>query len=205
MVASMKNPYDGGFKTLAEVYPELLLRMLGILNSGTKPRLIDIVRELQLDPVIIDHGYRIGEGEDSRIAHFEAFSKWHARKIGTLSLYNFLLKYKNKVPVDSYAVFMAEKYAPKRFPKRLIYRDRDGQTIATPYKIIKLWEIDSAIAFEPECRPLLEWVPLLKGGAAEMERAGRIIEELSERPAEAPYSPLLMARNLAIYASLRLR
>ena len=51
----MKNPHDGDFKDLAEDHPELLLRLLGILQPGTKTQIKDILRELRIEPVLIDH------------------------------------------------------------------------------------------------------------------------------------------------------
>ena len=53
----MKNPYDGGFKILAEDHPELLLRLLGIVAPGEKPHITSVLRELQLDALQIDHAF----------------------------------------------------------------------------------------------------------------------------------------------------
>ena len=83
---------------------------------------------------------------------------------------------------------MAEKYAPKNMPDRLAYEDEDGLRVETPYRVIRLWEIDPAAAFEPGGEPLLPWVPLLKGGAAEFERAAQAIEQLVECP-KPPHEP----------------
>lgn len=82
----MKNPYDGGFKTLAEDHPELLLRLLGILAPGKKTQVTNVLRELSLDPVQIDHAYLL---DDSTIVHFEAITSWDARRIGRLALYHY--------------------------------------------------------------------------------------------------------------------
>lgn len=81
----MKNPRDGRFKSLAEGPPELLLRLLGLWEPGMDTQPIDLPRELQLDAVQIDHAYRIGD----EILHFEAISRWDARRVGTLALYRF--------------------------------------------------------------------------------------------------------------------
>jgi hypothetical protein len=199
----VKAPYDGRFKILAEEYPDLLLRLLGIMGPGTKSQPIDIVRELQLDPVQVDHVYRIGDGESARLVHFEAISSWQTQRIPTLALYCFLLKRKFKLPVSSYIVLMAEKYAPKTMPERVVYEEEDGLRIEVPYKVIRLWEIDSSIAFEKGCEPLLPWVPLLEGGTAEFEHAIAAIERLLDHPAEAPYPAAAMMSNLATLAVLR--
>jgi hypothetical protein len=47
----MAAPFDGRFKTLAEGYPDLLLRLLGILEHDAKSGCLDVLRELQIDPV----------------------------------------------------------------------------------------------------------------------------------------------------------
>ena len=199
----MKTPYDGRFKILAEEYPDLLLRLLGIVGPGMKTQPIDIVRELQLDPVQADHVYRIGPADSGRLVHFEAITSWRAQRVPVLALYRFLLMHKFKLPVSSYIVLMAEKYAPRTLPAKVVYEEPDGIRIEAPYQVIRLWEIDPSIAFERGAEPLLPWVPLLKGGAAEFEQASAAIEWLVDHPGGAPYPAEVMVSNLATLATLR--
>jgi hypothetical protein len=196
----MKTPFDGRFKILAEEYPDLLLRLFGIISSGTKTQLIDILRELHLDPVQVDHVYQIG---DERLVHFEAITSWRAERVPRLALYRFLLNQKFDLPVSSYLVLMAEKYAPRTLPERIVYEEPDGFRIEAPCQIIRLWELDPGVAFEPGCEPLLPWVPLLRGGAAEFQEAAAAIERLADHPAQAPYPLEVMVSNLATLATLR--
>ncbi len=51
----MRNPRDGRFKSLAEGPPELLLRLIGLWEPGMEAQAIDLLRELQIDAVQIDH------------------------------------------------------------------------------------------------------------------------------------------------------
>jgi hypothetical protein len=199
----MQAPFDGRFKILAEEYPDLLLRLLGILEPGTKCEVVHILRELQLDPVAVDHVYRIGDESDGRLVHFEAITHWSSQRTSRLALYRFLLKHKYRLPVASYVVLMAEKYAPKALPARVEYREPDGFLIAAPYQVIKLWEIDPGLAFQPGGQPLLPWVPLLKGGQAELDRLAAGMAELMEHPETAPYPVSVMVNNLATLAGLR--
>ena len=69
-----KTPFDGRFKILAEDYPELLLRLLGIVDAGTRREVVHVLRELQIDPMEVDHVYRIGDEVSGRLVHFEAIS-----------------------------------------------------------------------------------------------------------------------------------
>ena len=126
----MKTPHDGRFKILAEEHPGLLLRLLGIVEPGVRTEAIDILRELHLDPVQVDHVYRIG---DERIVHFEAITSWRADRVPRLALYRFLLREKYRLPIASYLVLMAEKYAPRTLPDRIVYADDDGLRIEAPY------------------------------------------------------------------------
>lgn len=98
---------------------------------------------------------------------------------------------------------MVEKLLPAVLPPKLIYEEPDGQMIATPYRVVKLWEVDPAVAFEPGHAGLLELAPLLKGGEAELDEACRRIEYFADHPAEAPHPPLRMATNIILNASLR--
>jgi hypothetical protein len=198
-----KAPYDGRFKILAEDYPELLLRLLGIVAPDTGRDVVHVLRELQLDPMQVDHVYRIGDEVSGRLVHFEAISRWQGSRTSRLALYRLLLKHKLKLPVTSYVVLMAEKYAPNTLPARIVYEERDGFRIEAPYEVIRLWEIDSAIAFEPGCEALLPWTPLLKGGIEEFERAAAEIERLAEHPENAPYEVSVMVNNIATLATLR--
>ncbi|MFN7936772.1 MAG: hypothetical protein U0R19_25860 [Bryobacteraceae bacterium] len=196
----MKTPYDGRFKLLAEEFPHLLLRLLGIVEPGCSPAPIDILRELHLEAVQVDHVYRIGE---DRMVHFEAITGWHASRVPRLALYRFLMKEKYGLPVSSYLVLMSEKYAPRTLPAKITYAEADGFRIEAPYHVVKLWEIDPAIAFEPGCEPLLPWVPLLKGGEAEFAEAALAIEKLAECRDQVPYPVEAMVSNLAGLAALR--
>jgi hypothetical protein len=198
-----KTPFDGRFKILAEDYPELLLRLLGIVDAGTRREVVHVLRELQIDPMEVDHVYRIGDEVSGRLVHFEAISRWQTSRTSRLALYQLLLKHKFKLPVASFVVLMAEKYAPKRTPARVVYEEDDGFRIEAPYRVIRLWEVDPAVAFEPGCEALLPWAPLLKGGLAEFERAAAEIERLTEHPERAPYPVPVMVNNIATLATLR--
>ncbi|MBS1826037.1 MAG: Rpn family recombination-promoting nuclease/putative transposase [Acidobacteria bacterium] len=196
----MPAPYDGRFKLLAEEFPGLLLRLLGIVEPGCSLETIDVLRELQLDPVQVDHVYKIG---NDRLVHFEAITSWRADRVPKLALYRFLLHQKFALPMDSYLVLMAERYAPRTLPERIVYEEHDGFRIETPYRVIRLWEIDPAIAFEPGCEALLPWVPALNSGTDDLVRATEAIQHLSEHPDQAPYAVDTMIGNLAVLASLR--
>ena len=191
-------PYDGRFKLLAEDHPELLLRLLGIVDRSTSSEVVHILRELQMDPMEVDHVYRIGEGTGGRLVHFEAITNWRRSQTSRLALYRLLLKQKFKLPVESFIVLMAEKYAPKRMPARVQYEEADGFRIEAPYRVIRLWEIDPAVAFEPGCEALLPWVPLLKGGLEEFELAAVAIGRLG-----APEEVRTMVHSIATLAGLR--
>ena len=195
----MKNPFDGGFKTLAEDHPELLLRLLGIVAPGKNSHVVTVVRELRLDAVQIDHAYFV---DNSSIAHFEAITRWDARRVGRLALYRFLLRQKYRIPVISHVVLLAQKHAPRYLPELLEFEDEDGLQIRTPYHAIRLWEIDPDLAFEPEGQALLPWVPLLRGGDLEFERAADAIEYLVDNP-NPHYDPQVLASDLATLAALR--
>lgn len=199
----MPAPFDGRFKILAEEYPDLLLRLLGILEPGVKPEFVDILRELHLDPVQVDHVYRIGDEVTGRLVHFEAITSWSAQRTSRLALYRFLLGQKYEIPTSSYVILMAEKYAPKNLPERVVYEEPDGFRIEAPYKVVRLWEIDPSLAFEPGFEPLLPWVPLLKTGEAELLKGIERIQWLAGHPDSAPYPVPVMVSNLAVLAGLR--
>lgn len=197
----MKTPYDGRFKILAEEHPELLLRLFGIVAPGAAAEPIDILRELHLDPVQVDHVYRIG---NERIVHLEAMTRWRADRVPRLALYRFLIQHRYRLPVASYLILMAEKHAPRKLEDPAVYQESDGFRIEAPYQVVRLWEIDAAIAFEPGCEALLPWAPLLRsGGQNLLERAVAAIERLAERQDRAPYPIPVMVSNLAGLAVLR--
>ena len=199
----MKNPFDGGFKDLAEDHPELLLRLLGILQPGTKTQITHIPRELQLDAVQIDHGYLIADECGTRIELLEAITSWNARKIGAMALYAFLLWQKYKVPVHCHVLFMAEKYAPKTMSDHLQFEADFGLTIEIPYQRHQLWQIDPAICFEKGSEPLLAWAPLFRGNAEVFEQAAIAIERLFYLGNIEEHKPVALISKLATLASLR--
>lgn len=148
----------------------------------------------------VDRVYRIG---DERIVHLEAMTRWRKDRIRRLALYRFLLHHRFQMPVSSYLVLMSERSAPADLPERIEYEGGDGVRIEVPYQVVRLWEIDARIAFEPGCEALLPWAPLLRGGPPELERAVAAIERLAERGEPAPYPIDVMVSNLAGLAGLR--
>ncbi len=199
----MKNPYDGGFKDLAGDHPELLLRLLGILQPGKKTQITHVPRELQLNAVQIDHGYMIEDEFGNRIELLEAITSWNAKKAGSIALYAFLLWQKYKIPVHCHVLFMAEKYAPAESSDRLVYETDFGLTIEMLYSCHRLWEIDPTICFEKGSEPLLAWAPLLKGGSGTIERAAAAIEQLFDLDDHEKFKPIALVSKLASLASLR--
>ncbi len=122
-------------------------------------------------------------------------------------MYRFLLRQKYKLPVRSYLVFMSEERARRRpIPGLVTYADDDGTTITSPYEAIRLWELDPELAFEPGCEALLQWVPLLRGGLAEVVRAQHAVAHLVAHPERVPpRCPRgeVLAISMASAASLR--
>ena len=130
----MKNPHDGDFKDLAEDHPELLLRLLGILQPGTKTQISHILRELRLEPLAIDHAYVVEGDAGKYVVHLEAVTKWNLKQTASMALYQFLLKRQEKLPVVSHVILMAEKYAPKVLPSRLLYVRKTAFGLRHPIK-----------------------------------------------------------------------
>lgn len=194
----VQTPFDGRFKILAEDHPELLLRLFGMVEPGIPPEPIDLLRELHLDAVQVDHVYKIG---NERMVHFEAVTRWKRSRVPRLALYRFLMQEKFQLPVSSYVVLMAEKHAPRNLPRRIVYSQADGFRIETPYHVVRLWELDASIAFEPGCEALLPWAPLLKGN--NLEPAVAAIERRARHPEAAPYPIEVMVSNLAGLSTLR--
>ena len=195
----MKNPFDGGFKNLAEDHPELLLRLFGILQPGAKTQIKDILRELRMDRVQVDHAYLVEDESGQRIVLFEAITSWNPEKVSTMALYLFLANRQYQLPVEAHVLFMAEKYAPKNMPEKLSY-EANGIRVEVSYRVTKLWELKPDLAFEQEGAPLLTWVPLLQGGMKEFLQAGNAIAELRS---EDGFKTEEMLYEFATLAALR--
>lgn len=151
----------------------------------------------------MDQVYRIGSEDAGRLVHFEAITSWSPKRTSRLALYRFLLGEKYDLPILSFLILMAQKYAPRNMKPGVLFEGEDGFRIEAPYQVIRLWEVDPAIAFRPGCEALLPWVPLLKGGAVEFGEAVERIGRLADRPHDAPYLVSAMVSDLAVLAGLR--
>ena len=96
------KPYDTAFKDLAEQDAEALLRLLGALPPGATVRALP--REVSAPALLPDQPYEITNGDDKRIAHLEAQTRYENDVPLRIVGYDVLLWHRYRLPVDSYVL-----------------------------------------------------------------------------------------------------
>ncbi len=107
----------------------------------------------------------------------KAYSPTHGE---FLILNELQLRYNNHMPrrVRAYSALAEERYRLPVYPVLIIFLPPSDRTIIPTqfssnfmglnarqdYTVIKLWEVDSQIAFQPELNALLPFVPIMEGG-----------------------------------------
>ena len=107
----------------------------------------------------------------------KAYSPTHGE---FLILNELQLRYSNHMPrrVRAYSALAEERYRLPVYPVLIVFLPpSEGTIIPTEfssqfmglharqdYHVIKLWEVDSQIAFQPELNALLPFVPIMEGG-----------------------------------------
>ncbi len=181
----MRNmPYDRAFKYLAEQDAESLLILLGYLQPGQPAKIELLPREIDVSTRIPDQPYRVVIGHDPWIVHIEAQTVYDSRIPKRMAEYGARLWMKHQLPVRSYVLMLTRRGLPNN-PTGEGRIDAGCIQISVRYELVLLWQIDAQEMLSLNRESLLPFVPLMRGGQAEIEagadRLGEIADERKQR------------------------
>ncbi|HEV8484203.1 MAG TPA: hypothetical protein VGV87_11720 [Blastocatellia bacterium] len=178
------KPYDRAFKYLAEQDAESLLILLGYLQPGQPAEIEVLPREIDVSTLLPDQPYRVVIGRDPWIVHVEAQTAYDSRIPKRMAEYGARLWMKHQLPVRSYVLMLTRRGLPKDPPEEAQI-DAGCIQISVRYELVLVWQIDAQEMLSLNRESLLPFVPLMRGGQAEIEagaaRLGGIADERKQR------------------------
>ncbi len=176
------KPYDTAFKDLAEQDAEALLRLLGALPPGATVRALP--REVSAPALLPDQPYEITAGEDKRIAHLEAQTRYENDVPLRLVGYDVLLWHRYRLPVDSYVLVFIPDGLPEDVATTVTV-EAGGLRITVSFTLVRLWQISAADVLATGRENLLPFIPLMAGGETELaagaKALGQVQDEVRQR------------------------
>jgi predicted transposase YdaD len=164
------KPYDQAFKYLAEQDPESLLILLGCLQPSDKAHIELLQRELSVSTLLPDQPYLVRTRGEEWIAHVEAQTIYDPLIPHRMAEYGARLWMTYRLPVRSYVLLLTSGNLPRRAPSSGRIEAGDIE-IRANYHLVKLWQHSAAGALATKRENLLPFVPLMRGGEAEVEEA----------------------------------
>ncbi len=174
------KPYDQAFKYLAEQDPHALMVMLRILKPGQKARIKLLPNEVTVSAKLPDSTYLVTmENGEKRIVHIEAQTVYDPQIQRRMAEYAMRLWIKYGLPVDSYLLLLTPRKAPTPIPSRFHLR-AGGLDVRLRYQVVPLWKLSARQALQLKRQDLLPFIPLMKGGMAEVETGASLIAEIND-------------------------
>ncbi|MBI1788950.1 MAG: Rpn family recombination-promoting nuclease/putative transposase [Acidobacteria bacterium] len=166
----MPKPYDQIFKNLAEDDPVGLLRMIGHLPLNAPAEVRPLPREIILPGLQVDTVYDVRVGEEHWWEHLEAQARYKSNVPERICWYVVALSLRERVPIRTTLILLAERHAPKHVPAAHTLRIHRLK-ISYEYDVVRLWELDPKPVLQAGHPNLLPWVMLMDASDAELEQA----------------------------------
>ena len=173
------KPYDQAFKFLAEQDAEALLLLLGDLQPGEQAKIELLPREVSVSTQLPDQPYEVVTADERRLVHVEAQTVYDPRLPERMVEYGVRLWLKYRLPMASYALLLTRRGVPKRLQGASSIV-AGNLRLALRYTIVRLWRLSAASALKLQRASLLPFVPLMQGGAAELEAGARALGEVAD-------------------------
>lgn len=174
---SDKKPYDTAFKRLADQDPEALLRLVGALPPGATVRVLP--REISAPALATDQPYEVIGENLHYIAHLEEQTRWRQDVPQRIVEYDALFWINFHLPVRSFVLVLIPDGLPLDAPTECVV-EADGLTLIARFTIVRLWELSAADALAQGRESLLPFIPLMLGGAVELERCAREVARIAD-------------------------
>ncbi len=193
------TPYDDAFKDLAEQDPEALLLLLGALDPEEHATITLLSRELRASKQMADQPYLVTTPAGTRIVHVEAQTRYDAEMPERMLDYGLRLwlSQERRYAIDSYVLLLTPNRLPAEAPDSLNVR-AGSISVSIEYHLVRLWEMDAAMALAMQRDQLLPFVPLMDGGLSELEASAKRVVEIED---EEKRDTLVL--SLLVLSSLR--
>jgi predicted transposase YdaD len=121
--------------------------------------------------------YRVRTEASEWLVHLEAQTHYRTDVPDRLCRYGVSLALKYGLPIETVLVMLVESNTPAEVQET--HRMEFGSvSIASKYRVVKLWELDGEAVFAVGRQRLLPWVILMRSSSALLRRVARAIVEL---------------------------
>lgn len=173
------KPYDDAFKLLAEQDAEALLLLLGEIKPGEPVKITPIGRELRAATRLPDQAYKVVTATGARIVHIEAQTSYDQLMPERMADYGVREWLQYRLPVTCYVLLLTDRGLPERAPRVGRIEAGDVQ-ITVRYRLIRLSQISATRMLAWQRNNLLPFVPLMRGGEAELKAGARRLRRITE-------------------------
>lgn len=171
------KPYDSAFKDLAEQDPEGLLLLIGALPPGAQ--INPLPREVTRPALLPDQPYEVISPAAHFITHIEAQTRYAPPVPDRFVDYGAQLWLKYRLPVHCYLLVYLPPGMPADAPTSATV-SAGGVKITVEYTIVRLWELNAEAALQLGRDSLLPFVPLMKGGWAQVEQGAQRVQAVAD-------------------------
>lgn len=149
--------------------------MAGRLPLEAEAEVHPLQREITREPVHVDSGFLVRQGEATWIEHIEGFAQYKRDDADRIAHYAMELAVAYRVPVFSTAVLMFERHDRTDAPEvgRVAY---GSLRLEYPVRLLRLWQIPGQRLVELRRPNLIPWVPLLESPPEVCSAATRILD-----------------------------
>lgn len=183
---ALDQPFDKGFKTLAEDEALLVLNKFAKIPEAAIASIEHLPREITLRAPEIDHAYRLSLNGELAVVHLEAWSRWQSFIPERALEYGGALFRKYGLDVRSIIVLLQQGDAPASIPTTVV-RHHGRYREEYRYEVVKLWEMPAAEVMDPMSQRLLAWVPFMKHTEEELRECARRVIECGDEKLRAEF------------------
>jgi predicted transposase YdaD len=173
------NPYDTAFKEFADQDPELLLMLVGALPPGAKVK--PLPRSVSISALLPDQPYEVISATEHFIAHIEAQTRYKKPMPVRFVNYDAYFWIRYQLPVHSFLLVFLPQGMPDDAPTTMTV-EAGGLTLTVKYTVVRIWELPAAEALKSGRASILPFVPLMKGGQAELEASAQALGQVADEP-----------------------
>ncbi len=172
----MTQPYDRYLKSLAADDPRVLYYLLQTEPPPPNAAIIPIVQELASKRIILDCGFLVEHGGESRVDIFEFKAQYSNSARKQILDYALMMHLDRSLPVRCTMVLVSSDTLPKSYDELPPLEIAGLMSIR--FRTVKLWEIDAERVLALDKPNLLSALPLLRTNREQMIEGARRIYQV---------------------------
>ncbi len=160
---------------------------------GVEAQVRALEREVAAPALEVDHVYHVQTAAEEWLEHYEVQTRYKSDVPERLVRYGVTLALRNRLPVRTTLVLLAQRYAPRRV--RTTGQVKMGCVeMISRYRVVRAWKLEAAMVLRLGRPSLLPWVALMRGASGALRPAAQEIVRLGSHK---------LAEELVVLGGLR--